>query len=87
MGISPLEIGILRALVREEDPFVRSSHRIRLEMLGLVKDGPGGLALTELGRQEATTSSKVKAETLDRPPVLLDAVGRRRMLRRGNPWE
>jgi hypothetical protein len=87
MGISALEIEILRALAREEDPFVRSSHRIRLEMLGLVRDGPNGLIITEAGRQAASTISNVQIETIDRPPLQLDAAGRRRMLRRGHALE
>jgi hypothetical protein len=87
MGISQLEIEILQALVREETPFVRSSHRLRLEMLGLVKDGPFGLCITAAGREAAGTTSALKAEPIDMPPVQLDGAGRRRMLRRGHALE
>jgi hypothetical protein len=87
MGISTLEIQILQALVRGEQPSVRSSHRIRLEMLGLVQDGPQGLTITDAGRRAATMTSTVQAETADRPSLKVDSVGRRRMHQRGHALE
>jgi hypothetical protein len=36
-------------------PDLRSNHRVRLELLGLISDGPGGVKLTAKGARVATT--------------------------------
>ena len=82
--LTPSDIAILKALSSGQKPSVKSSHRLRLEMLGLVHDGPSGLSLTSAGVVASNTKSNFKHETMDRPTLEYDAVGRRRMLRRGH---
>jgi hypothetical protein len=47
------DIEILRRLVTVggDGSDVSSNHRIRLELLGVIKDGPRGIIVTDLGRQ------------------------------------
>ena len=59
-------------------PDVRSNHRLRLELLGLVLDGPKGLKLTAAGREAigqlaSTDNEDVRPEERER-----DSLGRRK---------
>ena len=79
MRLSPLEIDILSALSRGDAPPVRSSHRLRLEMMGLVTDGPEGLRLTPTGERAAASAPTAAQETLNAPIRHYDTVGKKRM--------
>ena len=84
MRLSPAEIDILKALSLGENLSLKSSHRLRLEMLGLVLDGPTGLSLTPAGLEASNAQSTFQYETIDRPAVKYDTVGKRRMFSRGH---
>lgn len=75
MRVSPAEINILRALARSEAPAIRSTHLVRLEMLGLVIDSVTGLKLTALGRSIAAS----KIEPTDADALQFDRSGSRKM--------
>lgn len=49
--LSPHELSLLQALESGRRPAVTSNHRTRLELLGLVHDGPAGLQLTPEGHR------------------------------------
>ena len=53
-------------------------------MLGLVLDGPTGLSLTPAGLESSNAESTFQHETIERPNVKYDTVGKRRMLSRGH---
>ncbi len=88
--LSPHELSLLQALDSGRTPAVTSSHRTRLELLGLVRDGPAGLQLTPEGHRCA---GKIKApaepERLacpgDADSTPRDARGRRKRGRRTLP--
>jgi hypothetical protein len=77
MRISALEIQILNELLAGEMAPVASSHRLRLEMMGLVRDTRAGLVLTEAGKLAAAAQPTVVHEAYDRLPEKVDAAGRR----------
>jgi hypothetical protein len=61
--LSEHEIDILRRLLNVGGGAEVSSHqRLRLELLGAIKDGPKGIVLTALGRQLATRAPLQVAE-------------------------
>jgi hypothetical protein len=62
MGLSELEIGMLRTLLKGYQPLLAPSHHLRLEMLGLLRKGTSGFVLTAAGRQAAV--SRVPPEIL-----------------------
>lgn len=77
--LHPRDIEVLRALGFGPAPDVRSHHRLRLELLGLVRDGPKGLILTAAGRE---TISQLLAKDVEDPRPFpeerqRDALGRR----------
>lgn len=77
--LSPRDMDVLHALAMGTMPDVRSYHRLRLEMLGLVRDGANGLQLTAAGRQAIT--KLVTTDTENRSAVEereRDALGRRK---------
>lgn len=82
MRLGTNDIAVLNALVRQETPEVSSAHRLRLEMLGLVRDTAGGLRLTPAGQQAATRAPTVEHEKIEEAPRRVDALGRKRMLER-----
>jgi hypothetical protein len=51
--ISAEEQRLLRALSVGQNVRLPSAHRLRLELLGLLHDGPNGPRLTPLGRRHA----------------------------------
>jgi hypothetical protein len=78
MRLGMTEIRILQALAAGDSPSPSSNQRTRLEMLGLVKDGPGGLYLTPEGRALAGVAVPTPHETLESPERALSANGRRK---------
>jgi hypothetical protein len=64
MGLSELEIGMLRTLLKGYQPLMTASHHLRLEMLGLLRESPSGFVLTAAGRQAAVSFSRVQPEIL-----------------------
>lgn len=83
MRLGTNDIAILNALFRQQTPKVSSAHRLRLELLGLVRDTTEGLRLTPAGQKAATCTPTIEHEKLDAPPPRrVDALGRKRMLER-----
>lgn len=79
--ISAEEQRLLRALSVGQTVKLPSAHRLRLELLGLLRDGPNGPRLTPLGRRYAETAV-TEAENKDGsagngPAVKRDRLGRR----------
>jgi hypothetical protein len=85
MQLGWTEIGILRALARDEFPCVSSAQRLRLELLGLAVDTANGLVLTEAGLRAARNATPTRQEEFDRRQRPTDALGRKRMLDRTLP--
>jgi len=83
MRISGEEQRLLRALSVGQAVKLPSAHRLRLELLGLLHDGPAGPRLTALGRrhaQAALTDTDAKEKVADASPVApvkRDRLGRR----------
>ena len=71
------DIAVLRALASGNSDVPRS-YRLRLEMLGLAKDGPTGLCLTDAGRAAAESApAQTDAQAKPRPEPGRDVMGRR----------
>jgi len=55
MGSQPIlsrhEISLLRGLLQGREQALPSSHRLRFELLGLIRDRPHGVELTASGKQ------------------------------------
>ena len=81
MHYNSRDIEVLRALVRGLPPEVDSEHRLRLEMMGLVVDGSGGLHLTPAGAKAASVLPEIPPTAFDDQPVRR-AHGRQRRLHR-----
>lgn len=80
--ISAEEQRLLRALSVGQTVTLPSAHRLRLELLGLLHDGPNGPRLTPLGRRhaEATVTDEEAKATRNAEadnPVKRDRLGRR----------
>jgi hypothetical protein len=79
--ISADEQRLLRALSVGQAVKLPSAHRLRLELLGLLRDGPAGPRLTALGRQHAAASltdeEASAAPRPDQPTKKRDRLGRR----------
>jgi hypothetical protein len=50
LKLSDLEIELLRKLVNGEAVSISSQQRVRLELAGMIREGPNGLAVTPIGR-------------------------------------
>ena len=80
MRISAEEQRLLRALSVGQTVKLPSSHRLRLELLGLLHDGPSGPRLTPLGRQHAesaVTENEPATRAENDSAVKRDRLGRR----------
>lgn len=79
--ISAEEQRLLRALSVGQTVKLPSAHRLRLELLGLLHDGPNGPRLTPLGRRHAeaaVTEDETKARSAEQDAaVKRDRLGRR----------
>lgn len=82
------EILLLRALAEGRPVHLPSTHRLRLELLGLVHDGSSGLTLTARGhhcaRQSSAEDEQQPAPPASAPPR--DRLGRRKANRRLSPF-
>ena len=82
--VSLHELQILQALAGGRQPPITSSHRTRLELLGLVRDGPSGVQLTDEGhlcaRQKASDTTKPEkfVPSGESPSTPRDKRGRRK---------
>jgi hypothetical protein len=81
------DVQVLRALLVSM-PKIPSHHRLRLELLGLVRDGADGLRLTPAGREIAEQAppsevNNTSAVAYDSKP---DALGRRKPDSRGRAY-
>jgi hypothetical protein len=88
--LSPHELTLLQALESGRRPAVTSSHRTRLELLGLVRDGPAGLQLTPEGHRcawqiKAATDPKRPSRPSEADSIPRDTRGRRQRGRRTLP--
>ena len=79
--ISAEEQRLLRALSVGQTVQLPSAHRLRLELLGLLHDGPTGPRLTPLGRRHAE-SAVTEEEAKHRNSESESAVKRDRLGRR-----
>ena len=78
LPLSAEDIAVLRALAGNAPlPAINSHHRLRLELLGLVKDGPNGLKLTPAGNEAARTISSKSAEEMPTQERPVNKRGRR----------
>ena len=77
MRLSSYEIDVLRALASGGDPVLSSNHRLRFELLGLVRETPSGVLLTKLGEQSLDLRPSIAHETLEPSERRLDILGRR----------
>ena len=78
--ISAEEQRLLRALSVGQTVTLPSAHRLRLELLGLLHDGPNGPRLTPLGRRHAeaaVTEDEAHRRSESEPAVKRDRLGRR----------
>ena len=57
LKLSDLEIGILQKLVNGEAVSISSQQRVRLELAGMIREGPDGIAVTITGRNLAREKS------------------------------
>jgi hypothetical protein len=53
LKLSDLEIELLRKLVNGEAVSISSQLRVRLELSGMIKEGPKGIVVTPIGRSLA----------------------------------
>jgi hypothetical protein len=89
--VSPHELQILQALASGRQPPLTSSHRTRFELLGLVRDGPAGVHLTDEGhrcaRQKASSATEHEkfAHSRESPSTPRDKRGRRKRGRHSLP--
>lgn len=86
MRLGAEELRILRDLLMGRPTHLSSSHRLRLEMLGLLKDGPDGFKLTDLAKsyvsvEQPTSESSLESSMLEKR----DKAGRRMPFRRS--WQ
>lgn len=81
------ELRILRDLLMGRPTHISSSHRVRLELLGLLKDGPQGPRLTSDGKRYASVQRPASASSPESSmPDKLDKKGRRMPFRRSVPF-
>ena len=91
--LSAEELRIVQALMTGGPATLSSAHRLRLELLGLLKDGPQGPKLTDLGRRHAGAPASPRdiadhtSSTSDqRVPAKRDRAGRRLPYSRALPF-
>ena len=84
LKLSDPEIGLLRKLVNGEAVSISSQQRVRLELAGMIKEGPKGIVVTPIGRSlaqakpaEATASGAARDINVSR-----DSRGRRKPFQR-----
>jgi hypothetical protein len=79
--LSTEELHLLKALSVGQPVRLPSAHRLRLEMMGLLRDGPSGPRLTELGMRQAQAAPSEASSKVEEPtpeaPVKRDRKGRR----------
>ena len=81
------EVLLLRALSEGRPVHLASTHRLRLELLGLISDGAAGITLTDRGRRCAQQS--IDSDEKPAAPVgdqERDRLGRRKQNRRVSPF-
>ena len=78
-NLSTFELEILGKLVNGEAVSVRSQHRVRLELAGLIREGAKGILVTAEGRRLAgqqRANARSGSHPTD-PKVTFDKRGRR----------
>ena len=73
LKLSDLEVAILRKLINGEAVSIPSQQRVRLELAGMIREGPDGIAVTLTGRSlacekvtHATSSDAAAGVTVSR---------------------
>ena len=82
--LSELEVETLRKLVNGEAVSISSQQRIRLELAGMIREGPAGIVVTLAGRSLARQDpgqAAARAETSDLN-IARDLRGRRKPFQR-----
>jgi hypothetical protein len=84
MKLSDFELGVLRQLVNGEAVSVPPALRPRFEMVGAIREGADGIAVTAEGRRLASQRAASTSDKLPSPAakVALDRRGRKMPLRR-----
>lgn len=81
------ELRALRDLLMGRPAQMSSNHRVRLELLGLLKDGPEGPKLTSDGKRYASVQQTASVSSPESSmPDKLDKKGRRMPFRRSAPF-
>jgi hypothetical protein len=77
--LSVREIELLRKVLKGEAFTMPSQQRVRLELLGIIRDGADGLIVTPEGKRLARATLKVELddEPTQKKNVLLNRRGRR----------
>jgi hypothetical protein len=77
--LGPQELATMKALAAGQPVPIPSYQRLRLEMLGLARDGLGGIQLTAAGRKFLREAPPRPFQPkLESAPAKRDALGRRR---------
>lgn len=84
--LSGQELRLLRALAEGRQVHMVSAHRLRFEMLGLVRDGSRGLTLTPLGLRRSREPASDDEPVLPAASTPRDRLGRRKANRRLSPF-
>jgi hypothetical protein len=89
LKLSDLEIELLRKLVKGEAVSISSQQRVRLELAGVIREGPDGIAVTLTGRTlarekppEGTATEAAPEVAAPNVAVSRDRRGRRMPLQR-----
>jgi hypothetical protein len=84
LKLSDLEVELLRKLVNGEAVSLSSRQRVRLELAGMIREGPNGVVVTLTGRSLAR-DKPADATAIDAAPevnVSRDRRGRRKPFQR-----
>lgn len=85
--LGDVELRVLRDLLMRRPTHISSSHRVRLELLGLLKDGPDGPKLTSDGKRYVSVQQTASVSLAESSmPEKLDKAGRRMPFRRSVPF-
>ena len=63
LNLSDLEIELLRKLVNGEAVSISSQQRVRLELAGMIREGPKGIVVTLTGRNLARPGERQRCRT------------------------
>jgi hypothetical protein len=67
LKLSDLEVEILRNLVNGEAVSVSSQQRVRLELAGVIREGPNGIVVTLTGRSLLVNNRPTRPQATQHP--------------------